>query len=98
MAACKARDTITSVSASEIKPFESRNEDPQVIAVARALTLRGIARAVWYQDLTLAQQLREDTTAGAQRIDICHRKISLVDRIAFETEHSAMQLQIAEQR
>eukprot|EP00959_Pyramimonas_sp_CCMP1952_P341607 7155826-Pyramimonas_sp.AAC.1 len=37
MAACKARDTITSVSASEIKPFESRNEDPQVIAGARAV-------------------------------------------------------------
>eukprot|EP00959_Pyramimonas_sp_CCMP1952_P419249 8781548-Pyramimonas_sp.AAC.2 len=77
MAVCKARDTSTSVSASEINPFESRNEDPQVIAEARALTLRSIARAVWYQDLTLAQRLREDATAGAQHIDTSHHKISL---------------------
>eukprot|EP00959_Pyramimonas_sp_CCMP1952_P361660 7574230-Pyramimonas_sp.AAC.1 len=63
MAACKARDTITSVSASGLKPFESRNEDPEVIAEARAFTLRSIARAVWYQDLPLAQRLREDTAA-----------------------------------
>ncbi|CAK0837755.1 unnamed protein product [Prorocentrum cordatum] len=92
-AARKARGTITSVSASEILPFESRNEDPQVIAEARALTLRSIARAVWYQDLALAQRLREVTIAGAQHIDISRHKISLVCRIAFETEHSAMQLQ-----
>eukprot|EP00959_Pyramimonas_sp_CCMP1952_P405349 8495760-Pyramimonas_sp.AAC.1 len=98
MAACKARDAIASVSASGIEPFECRNEGPQVIAEARALTLRSIARAVWYQDLTLAQRLREDTTAGAQHIDISHQKTSLVDRSAFETEHSAMQLHIAEQR
>eukprot|EP00959_Pyramimonas_sp_CCMP1952_P216019 4518233-Pyramimonas_sp.AAC.1 len=80
MAACKARDTIASVSACELKPLENRNEDPQVIAEARALTLRSVARAVWYQDLPLAQRLREDTTAGAQRIGISHHKISLVDR------------------
>ncbi|CAK0828882.1 unnamed protein product [Prorocentrum cordatum] len=51
MAACKARDTITSVSASEIKPFESRNEDPQIIAEARALTLRSIASVFFGRDM-----------------------------------------------
>eukprot|EP00959_Pyramimonas_sp_CCMP1952_P117350 2453119-Pyramimonas_sp.AAC.1 len=79
-------------------PIESQREDPHVIAEARALTLRSIARAIWYQDLTLAQRLRNSTTAGAQRIDIRHRAISLVGRAAFETAHSAMQRQIAEQR
>eukprot|EP00959_Pyramimonas_sp_CCMP1952_P305498 6392753-Pyramimonas_sp.AAC.1 len=98
LAARKPRDAITTVSASEIMPIESQGEDPQVLAEARALTLRSIARAIWYQDLTLAQRLRNDTIAGAKRIDISHYKTSLVDRNAFETEHSAMQRQIAEQR
>eukprot|EP00959_Pyramimonas_sp_CCMP1952_P220351 4606904-Pyramimonas_sp.AAC.1 len=98
LAARKTRDTITTVAASELMPIESQREDSHVIAEARALTLRSIARAIWCQDLSLAQRLRTDTTAGARRIDVHHRAISLVDRAAFETEHSAMQRQIAEQR
>eukprot|EP00959_Pyramimonas_sp_CCMP1952_P382771 8020699-Pyramimonas_sp.AAC.1 len=70
LAARTSRDAITTVSASEIMPIESQGEDPQVTAEARALTLRNIARAIWYQDLTLAQRLSNDTIAGAKHIDI----------------------------
>eukprot|EP00959_Pyramimonas_sp_CCMP1952_P272738 5701699-Pyramimonas_sp.AAC.1 len=98
LAARKSRDTVTAFSASELMPIESQREDSHVIAEARALTPRSIARAIWYQDLALAQRLRNDTTAGARHIDIHHHAISLVDRTAFETEHAAMRRQIAEQR
>ncbi|CAK0844510.1 unnamed protein product [Prorocentrum cordatum] len=81
LAARKSRDTITTFSASELMPIESQS----------------IAGAISYQDLTLAQRLRNDTTAGARRVDIHRRAISRADRAAFETEHSAMQRQIAEQ-
>eukprot|EP00959_Pyramimonas_sp_CCMP1952_P433694 9081708-Pyramimonas_sp.AAC.1 len=97
LAARMSRDTITTFPAPELRPIDNQREDAHVIAEARALTLRSIARAIWYQDLTLAQRLRNDTTAGAKHIDIHHHTISLVDRTAFETEHSAMQPQIAEQ-
>eukprot|EP00959_Pyramimonas_sp_CCMP1952_P048643 1015889-Pyramimonas_sp.AAC.1 len=65
MAARMTRGALSCIAASELLSGE-----PKIIADARALTLRGIARAVWFQDVKLAQLLRADAAAGPAHLHI----------------------------
>eukprot|EP00959_Pyramimonas_sp_CCMP1952_P228340 4774366-Pyramimonas_sp.AAC.1 len=57
-AAQKARRAL-----APIHPPEVRGDDLSISCEARAMILRSIARAVWYQDWRLASLLANDTTA-----------------------------------
>ena len=93
LAAQKARDALIMIQPSELK-----DDDPNILCEARAMTLRSIARAVWYQDWKTAKLLANDTTAGATHLQITLDKISIANDESFAQEVDTTHLAIANRR